>query len=72
MRNMINKSKEKIVKAVAVITNKRGEGYVDLAVQVLISIVLGGLILGALYALFSSTVIPSMVQKIQEMFNYKG
>ena len=72
MRNMINKSKEKIVKAVAVISNKRGEGYVDLAVQVLISIVLGGLILGALYALFSSTVIPSMVQKIQEMFNYKG
>ena len=72
MRNMINKSKEKIVKAVTVISNKRGEGYVDLAVQVLISIVLGGLILGALYALFSSTVIPSMVQKIQEMFNYKG
>ena len=72
MRKIINKLKEKIVKAVAVITNKRGEGYVDLAVQVLISIVLGGLILGALYALFSSTVIPSMVQKIQEMFNYKG
>jgi hypothetical protein len=72
MRRIMQKVNGFIVKAAAATANNRGEGYVDLAVRILISIVLGSLILGALYALFSSTVIPTMIQRIQEMFNYQG
>ena len=42
------------------------------AVQVLIAVVLGALILGGLYALIGDTVLPSLKQRIQDMFNYTG
>lgn len=47
-----------------------GQGALDTAVVVLISIVLGALILAGLYALLDDTVLPTLTQKIQEMFNY--
>ena len=47
-----------------------GQGALDTAVVVLISIVLGALILAGLYALLDDTVLPTLTTKIQEMFNY--
>jgi len=38
----------------------------------LIAVVLGGLLLAGLYALFGDVVMPTLKSKIQEMFNYKG
>ena len=52
---------------------KHGRCYtLDVAITVLISIVLGALILGGLYLIVNSTVLPTITQKIKEMFNYKG
>lgn len=49
-----------------------GEGYVDTAVKILIAVVLGALLLAGLYALFKDTVLPTLVARIQQMFNYTG
>lgn len=49
-----------------------GEGYVDTAVKILIAVVLGALLLAGLYALFKDTVLPTLVQRVQQMFNYAG
>ena len=50
--------------------DKSGQGALDTAVAVLISIILGALILAGLYALLDDTVLPTLTTKIQEMFNY--
>lgn len=42
------------------------------AVKILIAVVLGALLLAGLYALFGETVLPTLVQRIKEMFNYAG
>lgn len=49
-----------------------GEGYIDTAVKILIAVVLGALLLAGLYALFNDTVMPTVKQRIMEMFNYAG
>ena len=56
----------------AAIKDNRGQGAVDTAVIVLISVVLGALILAGLYALMDDTVLPTLTEKIQNMFNYNG
>ena len=57
--------------AVAV-SNIKAEGYVDSGVKILIAVVIGALLLTGLYALFNTTIMPSVTTKIQELFNYKG
>ncbi len=54
------------------VRSREGQGTLDVAVTVLISIVLGALILGGLYLIVNSTVLPTITQKIKDMFNYKG
>lgn len=54
------------------VANNSGENYIDSAVKILIAVVLGGLLLAGLYALFGDVVMPTLKTKIQEMFNYKG
>jgi lipopolysaccharide export LptBFGC system permease protein LptF len=36
------------------------------------AVVIGALVLAGLYLLFNSTILPTLTQRIQEMFNYKG
>lgn len=50
--------------------NREGQGTLDVAITVLISIVLGALILAGLYLLVEHTVLPTITEKIKEMFNY--
>ena len=76
MRNMMKKAAQN-VKAVAVragmlMKDTKGENYVDTAVKILIAVVLGALLLAGLYALFGGVVIPTLTQRIQDMFNYAG
>lgn len=52
------------------LSDKSGQGALDTAIVVLISVVLGALILAGLYALLDDTVLPTLSSKIQEMFNY--
>lgn len=54
------------------LTSKSGEGFVDTAVKILMSVVIGALILGGLYFLFEGTILPTLTQKIKDMFNFKG
>ena len=76
MRNMMKKAAQN-VKAVAVragmlMKDTKGENYVDTAVKILIAVVLGALLLAGLYALFGDVVLPTLTQRIQDMFNYAG
>ena len=42
----------------------------DTAIKILIAVVLGALLLAGLYALFNDTVLPTLVRRVQEMFDY--
>ncbi|KTE90783.1 hypothetical protein AT727_23615 [Desulfitobacterium hafniense] len=76
MKMIMIKTKNFLVRqAVAVnivINNNRGEGYIDTAVKILIAVVLGALLLAGLYALFGEVVMPTLEERIKEMFNYAG
>ena len=54
------------------IFDNSGQGAIDTAIIVLLSVVLGALLLAGLYALLKDTVLPSVTQKVQELFNYSG
>ena len=40
------------------------------AIKILIAVVIGALILAGLYALFGETILPTLKQRIMDMFNY--
>lgn len=52
--------------------NRRGEGYVDTGVKILIAVVIGALLLGGIYALFRTTILPSVNDKVEDLFEYNG
>ncbi len=54
------------------VCSNAGEGYIDTAVKILIAVVLGALLLAGLYALFGDVVMPTLNQRIKDMFNYAG
>ena len=60
------------VRAKNAITNKRAEGFVDSGVKILISVVIGALLLAGLYALFGDTIMPTLTEKIKDLFDYAG
>ena len=70
--NIKSKATEMAVRAKTAIENVRAEGYVDSGVKILIAVVIGALLLAGLYTLFNSTIMPTVTQKIQELFKYKG
>jgi lipopolysaccharide export LptBFGC system permease protein LptF len=55
-----------------VLADKKGEGALNTAISILISVVLGALLLAGLYALIGDVVLPQLEQRIIEMFNFKG
>ena len=87
MKNFINNARAKAITAVfsakqkageltdrtrSALKNREGQGTLDVAITVLISIVLGALILAGLYLIVNSTVLPTITQRIKDMFNYGG
>ena len=76
MRNMMKKAAQNVkagaVRAGMLMKDTKGENYVDTAVKILIAVVLGALLLAGLYALFGDVVMPTLTQRIQDMFNYAG
>lgn len=71
VRRMENKANSAMLKTKHIISGNSGEGYVDTAVKILIAVVIGALVLAGLYKLFGETVMPTLTQRIQEMFNYR-
>ncbi len=76
MKKLINSIKTKvnsaIISARTAIESTSGEGYIDTGVKIIIGVVIGGVILAGLYALFNTTIIPTLTSKITQMFNYAG
>ena len=66
------KETEMAVKAHAVLDGAVAEAYVDTGVKILIAVVIGALLLGGLYALLNTTIMPTVTSKIQGLFNYAG
>ena len=62
----------KVAASKYVLASRTGEGYIDTAIKILLAVVLGALLLAGLYALFGDTVLPTLVKRVQEMFDYKG
>jgi len=61
-----------VCRAKAVLASNKAEGFVDTAVKILMAVVIGALVLGGLYLLFSGTILPELTKRIQDMFNFKG
>ena len=76
MKKFFNKAKNKAneiaIKAKTTLDNARAEGYIDTGVKIIIGVVVGAVILGGLYALFNTVIIPRLNTEILEMFNYAG
>ena len=76
MKKLINSIKNKfnhaVVSAKTAVASTSGEGYIDTGVKIIIGVVIGGVILAGLYALFNTTIIPTLTEKISGMFNYAG
>ena len=61
------KARELADRTAEALTDRTGQGTLDVAITVLISIVLGGL-----YLIVDDTVLPTITQRIKDMFNYGG
>ena len=76
MKKLINSIKNKfnsaVVSAKTAIESTSGEGYIDTGVKIIIGVVIGGVILAGLYALFNTTIMPTVTSKITELFNFAG
>ena len=76
MKKFFESIKNKLGKAFATVKatveSTTGEGYIDTGVKIIIGVVVGGVILAGLYALFNTTIIPTLTEKISGMFNYAG
>ena len=60
------------IKAKTTLESKKAEGYVDSGVKILIAVVIGALLLAGLYTLFNTTIMPTVTQKVTDLFNSKG
>ena len=68
----LNFASRKVTRANLALASVSGEGYVDTGVKIIIAVVVGGVLLAGLYALFNTTIIPTLTTKISQMFNYAG
>ncbi len=87
MREFFRNAKEKICGAATKVRNvfcaktmqtkvliaeNRAENFVDSGIKILIAVVIGALLLGGLYALFGDTILPTLTDRVEEMFDFKG
>ncbi len=70
--NVVEKINAAVITAKVAIENPVAEGYVDSGVKILIAVVLGALLLAGLYALFNNTIMPTVTERVQGLFNYNG
>ena len=69
LASMKNKA---VISVKTALASTYGEGYIDTGVKIIIGVVIGGVILAGLYALFNTTIFPTLTQKISGLFDYKG
>ncbi len=72
MRKIITKAAIKAFQAKELLKSNKGENFVDSGIKILIAVVIGALLLGGLYALFGDVILPTLNQKVTDMFNFAG
>ena len=76
MKKFIAKIREKFnsvaARTVVAVSNVKAEGYVDSGVKILIAVVIGALLLAGLYTLFNGTIMPTVTNRVNGLFDYKG
>ena len=76
MKKLINSIRNKCTamkaRAEVAIANVKAEGYVDSGVKILIAVVIGALLLGLLYGLFNDTIMPTVTERIEGLFDFAG
>ncbi len=72
MKKIITKATLKALQAREILKSKKGENFVDSGIKILIAVVIGALLLGGLYTLFGDTILPTLNQKVTDMFNFAG
>ena len=76
MKTIFNNVKNKVntmaIRVMFALDNVKAEGYVDSGVKILIAVVIGALLLAGLYALFNTTIMPTVTKKITDLFSYSG
>ena len=78
-KKVVNKIKSMFVRVKGAFTmtkltlaSNRAEGFIDSGVKILIAVVIGALLLGGLYVLFGDTILPTLTEKISDLFDYAG
>ena len=61
--------RSRIARLKAKMGETRAEGYVDTAVKMITAVVIGGLLLAGLYAMFNNVLLPGLAERIQVMFS---
>ena len=76
MKNFFKKLNNKInstaIKAKTAIESKTAEMYVDKGIGIIIAVVVGAAILAGVYALFKTTILPNMTDKVGALWDYAG
>lgn len=76
MKKFAKRARTKVVdlavRTKVILGDNRGEGFVDSAVKILISVVIGALLLAGLYALFGDVILPTLEERIIDMFDFAG
>lgn len=68
IKNINNKANYFIIKGKVILSNQRGDFYISDAVKVIIAVVLGALLLGAITLIFNQTIIPRITKEITNLF----
>ena len=55
-----------------VLCNRRGENFIDSGFKALIIVVLAALLLAGLYFLLGDVIMPTLTDRVKDLFNYKG
>ena len=76
MKKLLSTVKSKLtgmaVSAKTALANAKAETYVDTGVKILIAVVIGALLLTLLYAIFNTTIFPTLREKVEGLFEYSG
>lgn len=80
MKNFMNKTANSLNKmaisaqtrANVALSNQKGDQNLGSAIQILIAVVIGALLLAGLYTLFDEVVLPTVTARVQGMFDYAG
>ncbi len=64
--------REKALALKARLCDTKGEGYVDTAIKIIIAVVIGGLLMAGLIALFNNVIMPRVNTEVGDLFDAAG